>query len=148
MQRSVGCCIVLTGYLEWERVVIPKTPAQESDIRRAVSNNFLFTSLDPEQMQIVVDAMFEKQFNPGDNIISQGDDGDLFYVLDKGECDCYVRKVTSCVTAHKHRPEQNNNPPIMVKHYKHGESFGELALMYNTKRAATIQVSRSSSFPV
>lgn len=33
----------------------------------------------------------------------------------------------------------NGEPPKMVKSYEHGESFGELALMYNTPRAASIR---------
>jgi cAMP-dependent protein kinase regulator len=107
----------------FERVVIPKTNRQKSDIRQAVSSNVLFSSLDSEQLKIVIDAMFEKNFTPGDVIIQQGDDGDAFYVLDAGVAECFVAR---------------DGKSTMVKTYMHGESFGELALMYNCPRAASI----------
>lgn len=64
--------------------------------------------------------MFEKPLNAGDFIIRQGDPGDFFYVIDHGEFDIIINgeKVGS---------------------YKDEGAFGELALMYNTPRAATIQ---------
>lgn len=34
-------------------------------------------------MADVLDAMFEKNVQPGDFIIRQGDDGDNFYVIEK-----------------------------------------------------------------
>jgi len=57
------------------------------------SRNILFQSLESDQMQIVVDAMFEKLYQPGDTIIKQGDDGDAFYVLHRGVAECFVQKV-------------------------------------------------------
>jgi len=33
-------------------------------------------------MQEVLDAMFEKKVKKGDNVITQGDDGDNFYVIE------------------------------------------------------------------
>ena len=53
-----------------------------------------------------------------------GEDGDYFYVLECGAADVYVPKLGS--------------DPVFA--YKPGNSFGELALMYNTPRAATIKV--------
>ena len=62
---------------------------------------------------------------PGETVIEQGDlNADNFYVVDDGELDCYVEGV-------------NNGNPVV--HYKQGGSFGELALMYNAPRAATIK---------
>lgn len=105
---------------------IPKDPEQIEAIKTAIANNFLFNSLEQEQLQIVINAMSVKEYAAGEDVITQGDDGDDFYVLDKGECECYLKL-------------SDNPEPIMVKEYSHGESFGELALMYNTPRAATIR---------
>ncbi|XP_077990060.1 cAMP-dependent protein kinase type II regulatory subunit-like isoform X2 [Glandiceps talaboti] len=76
-------------------------------------------SEEKEQMQEVLDAMFEKKTQPGEHIIEQGDDGDNFYVVDQGVYQIHVN---------------NKN----VGAYDNQGSFGELALMYNTPRAATI----------
>ena len=39
----------------------------------------------------MLDAMFEKKVQPGDHVIDQGDDGDNFYVIDRGVYDIYVK---------------------------------------------------------
>lgn len=70
--------------------------------------------------------MERKTYQAGEDVIKQGADGDEFYVLQEGECECYL-------------DFNDGNPPKMVKSYEHGEAFGELALMYNTPRAATIR---------
>ena len=59
----------------------------------------------------------------GDVIIKQGDIGDVFYLLEEGLVDVFVSK--------------NKAPDIKVHTYTPGNSFGELALMYNAPRAAT-----------
>lgn len=62
----------------------------------------------------------------GDFIIKQGEDGDNLYVVDSGELDCF-RKFTK------------DGEDKYLKTYVPGESFGELALLYNAPRAATIK---------
>jgi cAMP-dependent protein kinase regulator len=57
----------------------------------------------------------------GTDIIVEGDIGDIFYLLEEGGVDVYVKKV----------------PDTVVHSYKPGDSFGELAIMYNAPRAAT-----------
>ncbi len=58
---------------------------------------------------------------------SIGDDGDHFYVIDKGTYDVYVTKEGDLKTK-----------PIKIGEYNQKGSFGELALMYNQPRSATI----------
>ncbi|CAH2275767.1 cAMP-dependent kinase type II-beta regulatory subunit [Pelobates cultripes] len=105
------------------RVIHPKTDDQRNRLQEACKDILLFKSLDQEQMSQVLDAMFEKLVKCGEHIIDQGDDGDNFYVIDRGTYDIYVKidGVGRCVGTYDN----------------HG-SFGELALMYNTPRAATI----------
>ena len=107
--------------------VILKSEKEKERIGAAVKSNFLFTSLDEEQMKTVVDAMKLHQYKAGDTVIKQGDDGDEFFVLENGTCECYLNHVLD-----------DDGKPKMVKTYESGESFGELALMYNTPRAASI----------
>lgn len=102
-----------------DKIVYPKSDEQRKRLSEAVKPIFIFRSLEPEQMHCVLDAMFEKQVNPGDHVIDQGDDGDNFYVIDSGKYDIQV---------------DNKN----VGGYDSSGSFGELALMYNMPRAATI----------
>ncbi|XP_010188861.1 PREDICTED: cAMP-dependent protein kinase type II-beta regulatory subunit-like [Mesitornis unicolor] len=105
------------------RIIHPKTDDQRNRLQEACKDILLFKNLDPEQMSQVLDAMFEKQVEGGEHVIDQGDDGDNFYVIDRGTYDIYVKcdGVGRCVGTYDNRG-----------------SFGELALMYNTPRAATI----------
>ena len=94
-------------------------------IEAAVAHSFLFDNLNGIQKKEIFDAMFEKKVAPGEVIIEQGDtNADNFYIVDSGEFDCYVNGV-------------NDGKPVV--HYVAGGGFGELALMYNAPRAATIK---------
>ncbi len=106
-----------------EKVCYPKTDQQRERLTEAVSGILIFRSLDCEQMQEVIDAMFEKNVEPGESIIKQGDDGDNFYVIDTGIFDVSVKV-------------DGGNKKVHV--FEDKGSFGELALMYNMPRSATI----------
>lgn len=106
-----------------DRVIHPKTDEQRKRLQGAVKEILIFKSLDQEQREYVLDAMFEKQATPGERVIELGDNGDYFYVVDSGKLDCYIKI---------------NNEEKKVLTYDNAGAFGELALMYNTPRAATI----------
>ena len=50
---------MVVGYLS--QVVHPKSDIQRRSLNEAVSKSFLFNSLDKEQFQEVLDAMFERK---------------------------------------------------------------------------------------
>lgn len=105
------------------RVIHPKTDEQRCRLQEACKDILLFRSLDQEQFSEILDAMFEKLVNTDDHVIDQGDDGDNFYVIERGTYDILVTK---------------DDHTRSVGQYDNRGSFGELALMYNTPRAATI----------
>lgn len=105
------------------RVVHPKTDEQRCRLQEACRDILLFKTLDQEQFSEVLDAMFELRVQPQEHVIDQGDDGDNFYVIERGVFDIVVQK---------------DGAGLCVGHYDNKGSFGELALMYNTPRAATI----------
>jgi len=102
--------------------VIEKSPGETARIMEILKENVLFKHLDDSQMGTVKDAMFEVNHTSGDVIIQQGDDGDNFYVIDTGTVDVYLDE--DGTETKKHSLTQ-------------GDSFGELAIMYNAPRAAT-----------
>ncbi|KAI7866238.1 cyclic nucleotide-binding-like protein [Spinellus fusiger] len=103
--------------------VVPKNEHQRTCIRNSIGNNFLFRNLDEEQYQDVIDAMVEKHMAANERVIEQGAVGDFFYVVEEGTLDCFIAK---------------DGEQVKVTSYEAGGSFGELALMYNAPRAATI----------
>uniref|UniRef100_A0A4W5PMX6 Protein kinase cAMP-dependent type II regulatory subunit beta n=1 Tax=Hucho hucho TaxID=62062 RepID=A0A4W5PMX6_9TELE len=106
-----------------QMVTHPKTDEQRQRLQEACRDILLFKNLDPEQFSQVLDAMFEKSFEVGEHIIDQDDDGDNFYVIERGIFDICMRV---------------DGIEKTVGAYDNRGSFGELALMYNTPRAATI----------
>lgn len=86
----------------------------------------LFGHLEDEAIMGVIDAMFEKTIPGGSDIIKQGDEGDNFYIVEEGEFEVFISR------------EQAGLPPVKVLEYASGACFGELALMYNAPRAATV----------
>ena len=106
----------------YRRVVHEKSDEAKAMIRAATAENALFISLSEGQLLDVVDAMFETTFQPGEPVIRQGEQGDNFYVVDSGEYDVFL--------------EQAGTQPVHA--YKAGGAFGELALLYNCPRAASI----------
>ncbi|XP_054865202.1 endoplasmin [Amphiprion ocellaris] len=105
------------------RVTYPKTDEQRQRLQEACRDILLFKNLDPEEMSQVLDAMFEKFCTEGEHIIDQDDDGDNFYVIESGTFNIFVKV---------------DGADKLVGCYDNRGSFGELALMYNTPRAATI----------
>jgi len=106
-----------------------KTSQQESRIRSAISANLLFKNLDDEQTHDVLDAMTEKRIpKEGVVVIRQGDVGDFFYVVEEGTFDFYIAK----------QGQQASGLGERVGGVGSGGSFGELALMYNAPRAASV----------
>lgn len=107
-----------------------KSPDEIRDIRSAISANFLFNHLNPMQLETVLNAFQVIDVKAGQRVIQQGDVGDLFYVVSAGEYDCFIKdgdgeekKVHTYVS----REGGLGNP-----------SFGELALMYQKPRAASV----------
>ena len=106
--------------------IIQKTEEQINKIKARIVSSFLFSNLEPNELEIVIGAMDEKHFKPGENVITQGESGDCLYVVEEGNLDCT-----------KHFTQDGEEK--YLKTYVPGESFGELALLYNAPRAATIK---------
>ena len=92
----------------------------------------MFNALEPNELNIVLDAIEEITVRAGQKVITEGDQGDCMYVLNTGALVC--TKVFAGTTTPKH-----------LKNYVPGEGFGELALLYNAPRAATITATEEST---
>ena len=116
----------------WTPPFHPKSPEQLARLKSAVAGNFLFSHLDDEQSTQVLGALVEKPISAKDiRVISQGDAGDYFYVVEKGNFDIHINDAGSVQPGPKGMGRK-------VTTIGPGGSFGELALMYNAPRAATV----------
>jgi HlyB family type I secretion system ABC transporter len=87
----------------------------------------LLKFLPPDVRQQVVDSFVRASFNFGDAIVREGEDADAFYVLVSGR----ARVVKA----------GRGGEEVSLNVLRPGDSFGEMALLGRTKRAATVRAS-------
>ena len=107
-----------------KKVFHPKTEEQRNRLKHAMKNILLFKACEHEQIHEILDAMLERKVQNGEEVIKQGDDGDNFYVIELGTYDVLVNT--------------RDLEQTKVHTFHDSGSFGELALMYNCPRNATI----------
>ena len=114
--------------LEQDSFVPPKYEKSESErvkIKNALMTNMLTTKLSDEDINILIGAMQKKTFNKDDVLIQYGDEGKEYFVLDWGVLECKVY-------------DEETKEIAVTKSITEGSAFGELALLYQTPRSATI----------
>jgi CRP/FNR family transcriptional regulator, cyclic AMP receptor protein len=79
----------------------------------------LFSDLDKRELQGLASTMKERNFDPGDTVATEGSTGIGFFIIDEGEA-----------TVSVHGEDVNT--------LKHGDYFGEVALIDDGARTATI----------
>lgn len=87
-------------------------------LTEALRKNFVFATLEPEELSNIVQYLAKDEVYPGQVVITQGEQGDYFYVVEEGEFEIVI-------------DDQVDS--------KAKESFGELALLYGAPRAATVR---------
>ena len=90
---------------------------------------FMFMALDENDLQVVIDAMDERKVPAKEFAIKEGEAGDVLYIVESGDLSC-----TKVI----------DGKETFLKKYGPGDVFGELALLYNAPRAATIQADSDS----
>jgi len=121
---------------DYKKPVYPKDEALVAWITQKLKEDakmkVLFGHMDGEPLKDVVNAFYTKEIPAGTNIIKQGDNGDCLYIIKEGSVDVFVARPG---------PDGNIAPgdkgPKVVT-LPAGALFGELALMYNAPRAATV----------
>lgn len=111
---------------EFKPRVIQKSSEQLEKLKIRLDKSFVFSALDDNEKMVVVQAMEERKFSAGDWVIQQGQDGNELFVVEQGNLEC--SKVFKL-----------GEDPKVLKIYNPGEAFGELSLLYNTPRAASIK---------
>lgn len=100
---------------------IAKDPATTKLLKDCMRENPLFKRCRGEETDELVGQFEQVSYGASKQIITQGETGDTFYVIESGICDAFIKGTSKAVAS----PAR-------------GMGFGELALMYNTPRAASI----------
>jgi len=101
----------------------PKTDEQKARLNSTLKKSFMFAALEAKEMEIILMAMKECPFSAGTKVITEGENGDYLFVIEKGTLECN---------------KNIGNEEKVVKVVNEGDVFGELALLYNCPRAANV----------
>ncbi|XP_041645913.1 cGMP-dependent protein kinase 2 [Cheilinus undulatus] len=105
-------------------ISIAKAIRKDSDTKKlinsAIMNNDFLKKLEAQHMREMVDCMYEKVYGEGQLVIQEGEPGNYLYVLADGLLEVI----------------QNGK---LLGEMRPGTAFGELAILYNCKRTATVK---------
>lgn len=105
--------------ITFKEIIMLKLSLKREHSRTVLSNVDILQHLEPAAQLKIADALQPVTFNTGEVIVKEGDEGDNFYLIDEGEVDVSV-----------------NGKAVTTLH--RGGYFGELALLYNAPRQATV----------
>ncbi|XP_072335039.1 cGMP-dependent protein kinase 1 isoform X5 [Scyliorhinus torazame] len=98
----------------------PKSPQSKELIKEAILDNDFMKNLELSQIQEIVDCMYPVEYGKESCIIKEGDVGSLVYVMEEGKVEVTKEGVKLCTMGP-------------------GKVFGELAILYNCTRTATVK---------
>nr|ACX46913.1 cGMP-dependent protein kinase foraging protein [Mythimna separata] len=101
-------------------VKIPKIQKSRELIKGAILDNDFMKNLEMTQIREIVDCMYPVEYAAGSLIIKERDVGSIVYVMEEGRVEV---------------SRENKYLSTMAP----GKVFGELAILYNCKRTATIK---------
>ncbi|XP_051954557.1 cGMP-dependent protein kinase 1 isoform X1 [Xyrauchen texanus] len=99
---------------------VTKSASESAQIVKAICKNDFLSRLDEEQISMMVELMKVLDHFPGDNIITEGTEGNSMYIVAVGEL-----RVTQAGRD--------------LRNLTSGDVFGELAILYNCKRTASVK---------
>eukprot|EP00792_Barthelona_sp_PAP020_P007140 TRINITY_DN3115_c2_g1_i8.p1 TRINITY_DN3115_c2_g1~~TRINITY_DN3115_c2_g1_i8.p1 ORF type:complete len:392 (+),score=120.36 TRINITY_DN3115_c2_g1_i8:34-1176(+) len=125
VQASSECtCYTLNGDV-YRHILMTASKRQRDLYETFLDQVPLFSALDKWERLTIADALESQFFQPGETIVSQGEPGKEFFIIEEGKCN--VVKTTD------EHPEGINVGYLEPKNF-----FGELALQYNQPRAASV----------
>ncbi|XP_078422068.1 protein kinase cGMP-dependent 1b isoform X1 [Cetorhinus maximus] len=98
----------------------PKSAQSKELIKEAILDNDFMKNLELSQIQEIVDCMYPVEYGKDSCIIKEGDVGSLVYVMEEGKVEVTKEGVKLCAMGP-------------------GKVFGELAILYNCTRTATVK---------
>uniref|UniRef100_A0A672NAN0 cAMP-dependent protein kinase type II-alpha regulatory subunit n=1 Tax=Sinocyclocheilus grahami TaxID=75366 RepID=A0A672NAN0_SINGR len=99
---------------------VPKSAKSKELIKSAILDNDFMKNLEMSQIQEIVDCMYPVDNDKNSCIIKEGDVGSLVYVMEEGKVEVSKEGLKLCTMGP-------------------GKVFGELAILYNCTRTATVR---------
>jgi len=110
---------------------VPKSDSDKEKIKDALKHTEVFGECTAEQLDFLAGVASPKDIKAGETVIRQGETGDLFYIVKSGKFDASLM--------------QDKDKVVATYGEGGAKSFGELALLYDAPRAATVTCTESGS---
>lgn len=114
-------------FTEYKKTSYPKSEEIKALIYDAIRPNALFENDEETELIELVDLFKPVTKKKGQSVINEGEQGDTFYVVESGELSIQVKS-----------GKGKDAKMISCGNYSRGAAFGELALIFDSPRAATI----------
>ena len=121
MSAEAGCTLWALDRITFRRILMDSTFQRRRLYESFLEEVPLLSTLTKYERSKIADALETQKFPAGTTIIKEGDAGEAFYLLESGEAEAY-----------------KNGTENPVKHYTKGDYFGELALLNDAPRAASV----------
>ncbi|MCL2706218.1 MAG: diguanylate cyclase, partial [Spirochaetaceae bacterium] len=99
------------------------------ELRNALKNTMIFSNLDEAELNILVSRMKKAQFNRGETVFREGEEGDTMYVILNGNINIFVPLA--------------NGTEITLATIEKGNFFGDMAIIENAPRSASCKAVES-----
>ncbi|KAK2838040.1 hypothetical protein Q5P01_015252 [Channa striata] len=104
----------------FEKARVPKDASVKKLLTAALNKNQYLKMLEPQQINDMVECMYERTYQQGESVIKQGEPGNHLFVLADGKLDVF----------------QHN---MLLTSIFVWTTFGELALLYNCTRTTSVR---------
>ncbi|MBI5497847.1 MAG: cyclic nucleotide-binding domain-containing protein [Deltaproteobacteria bacterium] len=89
-----------------------------------MAKNAVFARLPPAERRLLLSRAELQAFADNELIIKEGDDGDAFFFIKQGEVEVFTER---------------DGIPIFINKLREGEFFGEIAVIWGSKRTASVR---------
>lgn len=79
---------------DFQARVIPKSDDQKHRISETLAKSILFNTLEDKEKETVLMAFSEQKFKNGDVVITQGNQGDVLFLIETGYFECFKKFVS------------------------------------------------------
>ncbi|EGR28852.1 protein kinase domain protein [Ichthyophthirius multifiliis] len=121
--KKKGPNMTAEGEIIYENIIAvqkKKTPNDNTFIITCLKNHFVFYNLNEAELENIVKKMFYCEVAINDYIFKQSDNATSFFILERGAMEVIVNEKSK-------------------RELKAGDGFGELALLYNAPRSASVK---------
>lgn len=119
----------------YKKITVEKSSEERALLKSAIKGNAIFAEFAYTDLDEFIDVFAPQKVTAGTTVFEQGDTtGDTFYVVGSGSLDIFINTGEG-----ENKTEKQVGVP-----YRRGGAFGELALLYESPRTATIRASEDS----